>query len=615
MPVNWCPALGTVLANEEVVGGVSERGGHPVVRLPMKQWMLKITAYADRLLEGLDGLEWDENIKVGLSFEFFFAGGGARLRERRREEENKLQKHRFAALTWRASACWSESDPPAHSRAILFSVSFTLLSRPLCVRFEQKKREKRKKCDGRKTRLEKLTLCLASLSGFPLLYLSLSSSQQQQDMQRNWIGRSEGCDVVFGLVGGEGSQFAAEEAAKAAGGGGGSGDASSSSSSLTAFTTRADTLFGVTYVVLAPEHPLALKLATTNQKAAVEAYIKSAASKSDLERTAEKTGAASRSGVDTGSFALHPITNARVPVWVADYVLGSYGTGAVMAVPAHDTRDAEFAQAHGLPTVEVVVEAEKEEKKSDGAASSSSSSSSLSSSKTPFTSDGVCVSSRGNGLDLDGLRSEEARDKVGAFLAERQRGGPRVSYKLRDWLFARQRYWGEPFPIAYAADGDAFQDSPLPIDESQLPLVLPPTDDFSPNGTPDPPLAALKDWVSFRDPATGRKLVRETSTMPQWAGSCWYYIRYLQPWNDEKLVDRAAADYWLPVDLYVGAFLKFLKFFFFFFASFLFLFFSGGGARCDYGGGGSGGEKKKGAHSPRRWNLRLRAAPSETLSK
>ena len=435
MPVNWCPALGTVLANEEVVGGVSERGGHPVVRLPMKQWMLRITAYADRLLEGLDGLEWDENIK---------------------------------------------------------------------------------------------------------------------DMQRNWIGRSEGCDVVFALVGGEGSEFARDASSSAASASSSTSSSSdsdvSSSSSLTAFTTRADTLFGVTYVVLAPEHPLALKLATPEQRTAVEAYIKSAASKSDLERAAEKTGAAARSGVATGSSAVHPVTGALVPVWVADYVLGSYGTGAVMAVPAHDTRDAEFARAHALPTVEVVVE---EGKETDGDSDPSSPSSS--SSPAPFTSDGVCVSSSGSGLDLDGLSSAEARAKVGAFLSERERGGPRVSFKLRDWLFARQRYWGEPFPIAYSAEGDdAGRDEPIAIDEAELPLVLPPTDDFSPNGTPDPPLAALEEWVNFTDAKTGQKLVRETSTMPQWAGSCWYYIRYLQPWNDERMVDREAADYWLPVDLYVG---------------------------------------------------------------
>ena len=246
---------------------------------------------------------------------------------------------------------------------------------------------------------------------------------------------------------------------------------------------------------------------------------------------------------------MHPVTGAEVPVWVADYVLGSYGTGAVMAVPAHDSRDAEFARQHSLPVVEVVVAAE-------GEGDEKSSSPSTSTPTPIFTSDGVCVSSSGNGLDLNGLTSAEARAKVGAFLSSKNDGGglgggPRISYKLRDWLFARQRYWGEPFPIAYSAEDEA-QDTPLAIDEADLPLVLPPTDDFSPNGTPDPPLAALKEWVNFTDPKTGKQLVRETSTMPQWAGSCWYYIRYLQPWNDAALVDRAAADYWLPVDLYVG---------------------------------------------------------------
>ena len=373
-------------------------------------------------------------------------------------------------------------------------------------------------------------------------------------MQRNWIGRSEGCDVVFGLVGGEGSEFASEASSPSSS----SSSSSTATTSLTAFTTRADTLFGVTYVVLAPEHPLALKLATPEKRGAVEAYVAAAASKSDLERTAEKSGAAARSGVDTGSFAVHPVTGAAVPVWVADYVLGSYGTGAVMAVPAHDTRDADFARTHSLPTVEVVVEAAKaaeaareEKQKQEEEGEEGERPESSSPSAAVFTSAGVCVSSSGAGLDLDGLASAEARARVGAFLSERGRGGPRVSYKLRDWLFARQRYWGEPFPIAYGAE-DEGQDLPLAIDEADLPLVLPPTDDFSPNGTPDPPLAALHEWVNFVDPKTSRKLVRETSTMPQWAGSCWYYIRYLQPWNDERLVDRAAADYWLPVDLYVG---------------------------------------------------------------
>ena len=232
-------------------------------------------------------------------------------------------------------------------------------------------------------------------------------------MQRNWIGRSEGCDIVFGLVGGEGSEFAAEEEEAAASLSASSSSSSSSSTrTLTAFTTRADTLFGVTYVVLAPEHPLALKLATPAQRAAVQAYITSAASKSDLERTAEKTGAAARSGVATGSFAVHPVTGAEVPVWVADYVLGSYGTGAVMAVPAHDSRDAEFARQHSLPVVEVVAAAE-------GEGDEKSSSPSTSTPTPIFTSDGVCVSSSGNGLDLNGLTSAEARAKVGAFLSSK----------------------------------------------------------------------------------------------------------------------------------------------------------------------------------------------------
>eukprot|EP00884_Botryococcus_braunii_P002745 jgi/Botrbrau1/12471/Bobra.0169s0018.1 len=364
VPVNWCPALGTVLANEEVIDGKSERGGHPVVRIPMKQWMLRITAYADRLLEDLDELEWDSSIK---------------------------------------------------------------------------------------------------------------------DMQRNWIGRSEGASVLFGLQGGEGASVTSEQ-------------------QLEVFTTRPDTLFGATYVVVAPEHPLLGALCSNAQRAEVEAYIAAALQKSDLERQELKT----KSGVATGSYAINPVNGERLPVWVADYVLGSYGTGAIMA------GDAEL----------------------------------------PFAGEGIAVdsSAESSGLSLNGMATPDAKKKVIEHLEAVGAGARKVNYKLRDWLFARQRYWGEPFPIVFPEGSEV----PELVPEESLPLTLPETDDFVPDGTPRSPLAKITDWIEFTDPATGRRYIRETSTMPQWAGSCWYYIRYLQPWNAQQLVDPQLEKYWLPVDLYVG---------------------------------------------------------------
>lgn len=390
VPVNWCPALGTVLANEEVIDGLSERGNHPVVRMPMKQWMLKITAYADRLISDLDTLDWEDSIK---------------------------------------------------------------------------------------------------------------------GMQRNWIGRSEGANVKFELRGGDGSTLPAD-------------------ASLEVYTTRPDTLFGVTYMVVAPEHPLLSALATSEQAAEVAAYAEAAARKSDLERTEL---AKSKTGVFTGSYAINPATGEPVPVWVADYVLGSYGSGAIMAVPGHDSRDFEFAETFNLPIKRVIEGGEE----------------------LPFTDYGgkaINSSNSGAGLDLDGLATDEAKAKATAWLQERGLGGAQVNYKLRDWLFARQRYWGEPFPVVFA-DGS---DDPIGIPESELPLTLPDTDDFAPSGTPDPPLAKQTEWVAATDPRTGGPAKRETSTMPQWAGSCWYYLRYIDPTNDSRLVNEEAEKYWMPVDLYVG---------------------------------------------------------------
>lgn len=373
--VNWCPALGTVLANEEIVDGVSERGGHPVERRPMKQWVLRITAYAERLLEDLEELEWPESLK---------------------------------------------------------------------------------------------------------------------DMQRNWIGKSEGAEVTFKI----------------------------NEHSVNVFTTRPDTLFGATYMVLAPEHKLVTEITTDEQKEAVEAYQKQVALKSDIERTdlaKEKTGAF------TGAYAINPVNGEKIPVWIADYVLISYGTGAVMAVPAHDERDFEFANAFGLPIKEVVAGGDV--------------------SKAAYTGDGEHV----NSDFLNGLNKQEAVEKMIVWLEENGAGQRKVTYRLRDWLFSRQRYWGEPIPIIHWEDG-----SMSALDESELPLVLPDLEEIKPSGTGESPLANAKDWLEVVDPKTGMRGRRETNTMPQWAGSCWYYLRYIDPTNDEALADPEKLKNWLPVDTYIG---------------------------------------------------------------
>ena len=391
VPVNWCPALGTVLANEEVIDGLSERGNHPVIRKPMKQWMLKITAYGDRLLNDLDDLDWPESIK---------------------------------------------------------------------------------------------------------------------EMQRNWIGRSEGAQLAFEVPGVDAKD------------------------KLEVYTTRPDTLFGATYLVVAPEHPLVETLTTAEQKAAVDEYVLQASRKSDLERTEL---AKEKTGVFTGSFAKHPLTGADVPVWVADYVLGTYGTGAIMAVPAHDDRDAEFAATFDLPVVEVVEtpESEKKKAKKKGGAYSGS---------------GKMTNSACEMLDVNGMDSVEAGVKITEWLERNGVGAGKVNFKLRDWLFARQRYWGEPFPVVYPEGSD----EPVPLPLSDLPLTLPETDNFKPSGSGEGPLANVTDWVNTVDPVSGGPARRETNTMPQWAGSCWYYLRFIDPKNENAMVDGSLEKYWMPVDLYVG---------------------------------------------------------------
>lgn len=375
--VNWCPALGTVLANEEVIDGKSERGGHPVERRPMKQWMLKITAYADRLIDDLDELDWSESIK---------------------------------------------------------------------------------------------------------------------DMQRNWIGRSEGAEINFDIEGHD--------------------------ESFTVFTTRPDTLFGATYAVLAPEHKLVESIVTKEQQEAVKAYKKKVSMKSDLERTElskEKTG------VFTGAYAINPANGEKLPIWIADYVLVTYGSGAIMAVPAHDERDYEFARTFELPIVEVV---------SGGNVA-----------KEAYIGDGVLV----NSDFLNGLNKEQAIAKMIEWLEAKGKGTKKVTFRLRDWLFSRQRYWGEPIPIIHWEDGTM-----TAVPQEELPLLLPEMKEIKPSDTGESPLANNKEWLHVVDPVTGKKGRRETNTMPNWAGSCWYYLRYIDPKNPDALADPEKLKKWLPVDIYIG---------------------------------------------------------------
>ncbi|HJA73124.1 MAG TPA: leucine--tRNA ligase [Candidatus Limosilactobacillus faecipullorum] len=377
--VNWAPDFmgGTVVANEEVVDGKTERGGYPVYRKPMRQWVLKITAYADRLIDDLDLVDWPESVK---------------------------------------------------------------------------------------------------------------------EMQRNWIGRSVGASVFFKVAGHEDKQ-------------------------IEVFTTRADTLFGVSYVTLAPELDLVNEIVTPEQKEAVKAYQEAASRRSDLERTDLNKD---KTGIFTGAYAVNPVNGEKVPIWISDYVLASYGTGAVMAVPAHDDRDWAFAKKFDLPVKRVLEGGDLEE----GA----------------YTEDGAHVNSE----FLDGLNIEDAKAKMIEWLTERHVGAKKVNYRLRDWIFSRQRYWGEPIPVIHWDDGTTSL-----VPEDQLPLTLPDTDDIKPSGTGESPLANIEDWVNVYD-ENGRHGLRDTNTMPQWAGSSWYWLRYTDPTNGEIFASKEALEYWSPVDLYVG---------------------------------------------------------------
>jgi len=385
-PINWCPSCKTGLANEEVVDGLCERCKTRVVRKRIRQWILKITSYAERLLEDLDGLDWPEPVK---------------------------------------------------------------------------------------------------------------------QMQRNWIGRSEGAEVTFKIDG--------------------------HPEALEIYTTRPDTLFGVTYMVLSPEHHLVGKITTADQKAAVAAYLEEAAKKSDLERT---DLAKEKTGVFSGAYAVNPVNDEKIPIWIADYVLISYGTGAIMAVPAHDERDWEFAKVFNLPIRQVVA---KEKGTGNGEQGTEPA--------ECTTADGYSVNS---GL-ISGLPTNEAQDKITKWLEERKLGKSAVNYKLRDWIFSRQRYWGEPIPLVHCDKCGI-----VPVNEADLPLKLPDVESYAPTGTGESPLAAISSWVNTKCPKCGGPAKRETNTMPQWAGSCWYYLRYLDPRNDKVFAARDKIDYWAPVDLYVG---------------------------------------------------------------
>ncbi|NBC84759.1 MAG: leucine--tRNA ligase, partial [Bacteroidetes bacterium] len=385
-PVWWCEELGTVLANEEVIDGKSERGGYPCRRVPMRQWVLKITEYAERLLDGLGDLDWPESTK---------------------------------------------------------------------------------------------------------------------QMQRNWIGKSEGAEIHFEL--------------------------DTVDDALEVFTTRPDTLFGATYMVVAPEHDLVDDITTDDRRDEVEAYRQQAMQKSELERTELQK---EKSGVFTGGYAINPATGNRIPVWVADYVLASYGTGAIMAVPGHDERDYDFATTYGLEIREVVEGGDMEEE--------------------AFIGDGPHINSANDDVSLNGLGTDAAIAAIIEWLEANDLGRAKTNYKLRDWLFSRQRYWGEPFPIIFTQDDSGEFTEAKPVPEENLPVTLPDVEEFKPSGSPHGPLSNVTDWVETEDSDTGEPARRETNTMPQWAGSCWYYLRFIDPDNDDRLVDPEKEKYWMPVDLYIG---------------------------------------------------------------
>lgn len=399
--VNFCPALGTVVANEEVENGKYIEGGYPVIRKPLRQWILKITAYADRLIDDLQTIDWPENLKK---------------------------------------------------------------------------------------------------------------------LQTNWIGKSEGAKISF-------FEKATNE-------------------EIIAFTTRADTLFGATYLVLAPEHPIVETITISKQKKAVEKYLKEVSSKSDLERT---DLAKEKTGVFTGAYAIHPITQKEIPIWISDYVLMGYGTGAIMCVPAHDERDFDFAQKFKLPIIPVYDPVITDDDIQKLKKSRIEIEQDVINGNLCWTKEGRSINSSFGDLSLNGSTVEEAKKMMISWLHSHKKGEKAISYKLRDWLFSRQRYWGEPFPILHFEDG-----TKRALDLDELPLIPPPLQNYKPSGTGESPLSTVTDWVNITDPKTGQSAKRETNTMPQWAGSCWYYLRFCDPTNAKQAFSKEAENYWMPVDLYVG---------------------------------------------------------------
>ncbi len=393
-PVNWCPELGTVLANEEVINGRSEVGNYPVIRKPIRQWVLKITEYAQELLDGIDDLDWPEGTK---------------------------------------------------------------------------------------------------------------------EMQKNWIGRSTGAEVDFKVA--------------------------DTDETIRVYTTRPDTLFGATYMVLAPEHPLVAKITTADRADAVQKYIEVTHTKSDLDRTETKD----KTGEFTGAYAINPVNNTKIPIWISDYVLISYGTGAIMAVPAHDTRDFEFAKKFNLPIICIMT---PDPKACEAAGVNIDE---VLAGNACWPEDGILMNSSNEEVSLNGLHVEDSKRVITEWLEKKGIGTPTVNFKLRDWLFSRQRYWGEPFPLIHMEDG-----SIKLVDDDDLPVILPELENYKPTEDGEPPLARATEWLHVVDPETGMKGTRETNTMPQWAGSCWYYLRYIDPHNNEKGWDPEKEKYWMPVDLYVG---------------------------------------------------------------
>lgn len=418
-PVNWCPALGTVLANEEVIDGKSERGSHPVERVALKQWMLRITSYADRLASELDNLDWPESIKL---------------------------------------------------------------------------------------------------------------------LQRNWIGRSTGAEVDF-YIGDE--PFDTWKQQRAADG----LPAEPGDDVLRVYTTRPDTLYGATYMVIAPEHPFVDRLTIDEQRDAVSEYVRTASLKSDLDRTEL---AKEKTGVFTGSYAVNPVNGEQIPIWIADYVLISYGTGAIMAVPAHDLRDFEFAVKFDIPILQVVQPPDSwEPSKDESAAATEVKGETM----TPFAGKGTAV----NSGEYDGMSTDDFKSQITDLISQNGTGNAAVNYKLRDWLFSRQRYWGEPFPIWHELDANGLQTGIMQADEpADLPVLHPHMDDFKPTGNPEPMLSkATEEWL-YKTDVDGTKWKRETNSMPQWAGSCWYFLRFCDNKNCDAFIDPAAEKYWMPVDLYIG---------------------------------------------------------------